>query len=71
MKYRYRLLYKSPIEEQTDDPDTWRKVFYISKYDCPSELDLSVKITELKKLYKMKDEYIILEDLENKNEYIN
>ena len=49
----------------TDDPDTWRKVFYISIYDCPSKLDLTVKITELKNLYKMKEEYIILEDLEN------
>lgn len=68
MKYKYRLLYKPPIEEMTDDPDTWRKVFYISIYDCPSKLDLAVKITELKNLYKMKEEYIILEDLEN-NEF--
>ena len=65
MKYKYRLLYKPPIEEMTDDPDTWRKMFYISIYECPSELDLTVKITELKNLYKMKEEYIILEDLEN------
>ena len=68
MKYKYRLLYKPPIEEMTDDPDTWRKMFYISIYECPSELDLTVKITELKNLYKMKEEYIILEDLEN-NEF--
>ena len=64
MKYKYRLLYKSPIKEMTDNPDTWRKVFYISIYDCPSKLDLAIKVRELKKLYKMKDEYIILEDLE-------
>lgn len=63
MKYKWRLLYKPPIEEQTDDPDTWRKVFYIDKYECPSELDINIKLTELKNLYNMKDEYIILEDL--------
>lgn len=64
MKYKWRLLYKPPIEEMTDDPDTWRKVFYISIYDCPSKLDLAIKIRELKTLYKMKDEYVYLEDLE-------
>lgn len=68
MKYKYRLLYKPPIEEMTDDPDTWRKVFYISIYDCPSKLDINVKLTELKNLYNMKKEYMILEDLEN-NEF--
>lgn len=65
MKYKWRLLYKPPLEEIIDDdPDTWRKVFYISVYECPSKLDLGIKIKELKSLYKMKDEYIILEDLE-------
>lgn len=71
MKYKWRLLYKPPLEEIIDDdPDTWRKAFYISVYECPSKLDLAIKIKGLKSLYKMKDEYIILEDLE-KNEYIN
>lgn len=65
MKYRYRLLYKPPIEEMTDDPDTWRKVFYIDKYEYPSGLDVNIKLTELKNLYNMKKEYMILEDLEN------
>ena len=65
MKYKWRLLYKPPMEKIEDDNvDTWRKVFYIESYECPSELDLKIKITELKKLYNMKDEYIILEDLE-------
>ena len=65
MKYKWRILYKPPIEEMTDDPDTWRKVFYIDIYTCPSKIDLALEISRLKKLYNMKDEYIILEDLEN------
>lgn len=65
MKYKWRLLYKPPLEEIIDDDlDTWRKTFYISIYECPSKLDLDIKVKELKSLYKMKDEYIILEDLE-------
>ncbi len=69
MQYKWRLLYKSPLEEIIDDdPDAWRKAFYISVYECPSKLDLYIKVKELKKLYNMKDEYIILEDLEN-NEF--
>ena len=65
MKYKWRVLYKPPLKDMVDnDPDTWRKVFYISIYECPSKLDLAIKITELKKLYNMKDEYVILEDLE-------
>lgn len=66
MKYKYRVLYKPPIEELDDNnPDTWRKVFYIDKYDCPSGLDVNIKLTELKNLYNMKKEYMILEDLED------
>lgn len=69
MKYKWRVLYKPPLEDIVDDdPDTWRKTFYISVYECPSKLDLAVKLAELKNLYKMKEEYIILEDLEN-NEF--
>ncbi len=65
MKYKWRVLYKPPLEDIIDDdPDTWRKVFYISVYECPSKLDLAVKLAELKNLYKMKEEYIILEDLD-------
>lgn len=67
MKNAYRLLYKAPIYDMLNDPDnidTWRKVFYISKYDCPSELDLTTKIIELKNLYNMKDEYIAIQDLD-------
>ena len=64
-KYKWRILYKPPIEQLDDDNvDTWRKVFYLNIYDCPTKLDLAVKIAELKKIYKMKDEYVILQDLE-------
>lgn len=36
MKYKWRLLYKPPLEEIIDDdPDTWRKTFFIDKYECP------------------------------------
>ena len=65
MKYKWRVLYKPPLEEMTEDPDTWRKVFYLSIYDCPEKIDLTVKIRELKNTYNMKEEYIILEDLED------
>ena len=64
--YKWRVLYKPPLEELDDNNlTTWRKTFYISKYECPSKLDLDIKIRNLKYLYNMKDEYIILEDLEN------
>ena len=70
MKYKYRVLYKPPIEEFIDDnPDTWRKVFLFSVYDCPSELDLSVTINQLIKNYNMKKEYILFQDLEKGEEY--
>lgn len=62
--YKWRLLYKPPVNTITNDPDTWCKVFYISKYECPEPIDLEVKIRELKQLYKMRDEYVYLEDLE-------
>lgn len=66
MKYKWRLLYKPPIENEIEnDPDTWRKVFYISQYEYPTELDIIIKLIELKNLYNMKQEYMILEDLEN------
>ena len=69
MKYKWRLLYKPPLEEIIDDdPDTWRKTFFIDKYECPEKIDLLIKINELKELYKMKSEYIILEDLEKDDE---
>lgn len=65
MKYKYRLLYKPPLKDLDDnDISTWRKVFYFSIYDCPSELDLKVKIAEYKNLYHMNPRYIIVEDLE-------
>lgn len=65
MQYKWRLLYKPPTENEIEnDPDTWRKVFYISQYECPTGLDINVKLTELKNLYNMKQEYMILEDLE-------
>lgn len=68
-KYKWRLLYKPPVEEEKDDdPDTWRKVFYLDKYQYPTGLNLSVKLTEMKHLYNMKKEYMILEDMENNYE---
>lgn len=69
MKYHWRLLYKPPLEELDDNNiDTWRKVFYISLYECPSKLDLGIKIKELKKLYNMKEEYLILQVIDKDDE---
>lgn len=71
MKYKWRLLYYPPFNEMIADPsniDKWPKVFYISIYDCPSKLDLAVKINELVKLYHMDRQYIVLEDLEDLEE---
>lgn len=68
-KYKWRLLYKPPIEEYNENNiDTWHKVFYINKYECPTGLDVNIKLTELKNLYNMKKEYMILQDLEEINE---
>lgn len=68
LKFKWRVLYKPPLEEIIDDdPDTWRKTFFISKYDCPSELDLQCKINELIHDYKMDKQYIIIQDLEELN----
>ena len=70
MKYEYRVLYKPPLNEIIDDdPDTWRKTFYIDKYQYPDELSRQVYITELKNLYNMKDEYVQIEKLELDNKY--
>ena len=67
-KYKWRLLYKPPLEEIVDDdPDTWRKTFYISIYDCPEKLDLAIKIKELIRDYNMQEQYIIVQDLEELN----
>lgn len=63
MKYKYRILYKPPIEELDDNnPDTWRKVFYLTPYDCPEKLDLRIKVSELINTYNMKEEYITIEE---------
>ena len=73
MKYKWRVLYKVPIEEITDDPDTWRRTWYFSIYDCPEKLDFEVKILNLIRDFKLKKDYIIIqtlnEDGEVKNEY--
>lgn len=62
---KYQLLYKPPKEIfDENNPDTWWKIFYLDKFSCPSELDLSVKIKELAKIYNMKEEYITLNDIE-------
>lgn len=69
IKYKWRILYKPPLEEMVDDdPDTWRKTFFISVYECPTELDLTCKINQLVADYKMDKKYIILEDLEDIND---
>ena len=66
MKYKWRLVYKPPIEKiDYNNIDSLPKVFYINNYECPSGLDVNIKLTELKNLYNMKKEYMILEDLEN------
>ena len=63
--YKWRVLYKPPIEKIDDNNiDTWHKVFYFSKYECPSKIDLDCKLIDLKQTYNMKDEYIILQDLD-------
>ena len=63
--YKWRLVYKPPIEEiDYNNIDSLPKVFYLSIYDCPEKLDLDVKIKQLKKLYNMRDEYLQLDDLE-------
>ena len=63
-KYRWRVLYYPPIKDLDDeDITTWRKVFFIDRYECPTKLDLDVKVRELKNLYQMKDEYTIVEEL--------
>ena len=65
MNYKWRIDYKPPLQEiDYDNINTLPKVFYINVYECPSKLDLAVKIEELKKLYNMKEEYIVLVDLE-------
>ena len=70
MKFKYRVLYKIPLEENDhQNPDTWRKVFLLTKYDCPSELDLSVKINQLVQDYNMDKQYVILQNLEDNTEY--
>lgn len=66
MKYNWLLKYMPPLEYLDDnDITTWRKVFYISKQECPEKLDLELKINELKKLYKMEDGFITIETLDN------
>ena len=60
MQYKWRLVYRPPLEEE--------KVFYISIYECPSKIDLAIKIKDLKKIYNMKDEYITLQDLDGLDE---
>lgn len=65
MNYKWRIDYKPPLEEiDYNNINTLPRVFYISIYECPSKLDLAVKIEELKKLHNMKEEYIVLVDLE-------
>ena len=63
--YKWRLVYKPPIENiDYNNLDSLPKIFYISIYECPEKLDLHLKINELKKLYNMKDEYTILEEID-------
>lgn len=62
MKYHWRVLYKPPLEEIIDDdPDTWRRTWYFSIYDCPEKLDLYVTVLNLIRDYKLKKEYIIIQ----------
>ena len=64
-KYKYRILYSPPISLfNEEDPDTWHKVFLISKYECPEELDLRCKVNELVSDYHMNKKFLTTEDLE-------
>ena len=66
MQYKWRVLYYPPINKLiNNDPTTWRKVFLISTYDCPEELDFQCKVNQLIKDYNMDKEYVIIEDLES------
>ena len=70
MKYEYRVLYQIPLEmNDNNDPSTWRKVFYFSVYDCPSKLDLYVKVRDLIKIYNMDTKYIKIQKLDANGEY--
>lgn len=70
MKYKYRILYYPPHNTlENNNPDTWRKVFLINRYDCREELDLVVKIKELILDYNMNPEYVIVEDLDTEESF--
>lgn len=70
MKYKWRILYYPPHHTTVNnDPDTWRKVFLFTKFECKEELDLQVKIRELINDYNMNEKYIIIEDLETKESH--
>ena len=61
MKHDVILKYNPPREEfNYQDITTWQKVFIINKNECPEQLDFDLKINELKKKYKMKEEYMHL-----------
>jgi len=65
MEYKWRLIYKPPINQiDYNNIDTLPKVFHISKQECKEQIDLELKIQELKNLYNMKSEFLILETLE-------
>lgn len=62
MKYDWILKYNPPREQfDYNDITTWQKVFIIEKSSCPEQLDFDLRINELKKKYKLKDEYIRLD----------
>ena len=59
MKHDVILKYNPPREEfNYQDITTWQKVFIIEKRECPEQLDFDLRVNELKKKYKMKDEYL-------------
>ena len=59
---KYILLYKPPIKEfDENNPDTWHKVYHFDTFECPSKLDVAVKIGSLISEYNMKREYLSLE----------
>ena len=66
MKYKWLLTYEPPLEYfDENDITTWRKVFYISKQECPEQLDFDLKLNELKQLYQMEDGFIHITILDN------
>ena len=66
-EFKYRVLYKPPMEKVKDDnPDTWRRVWYFTEYDCPEKLDLEVKILQMCTSFNINKKYIEVQEYNQK-----